>query len=98
MFSLINMCMATILHYMMENLENAMYSKVQGLLEILPPLYKRELVSSVMDKLYSLMLSQEHRESYTSPAKQREMIPLLKLLFIDAHSSKLEKNIHPSCI
>ena len=66
--------MAVVVNCVMENLDNAT-SRLQVLLENLPvpPCYKSGLVSAVLNKIYSLMSSHDW-----SPAKQREMIPLIK--------------------
>ena len=75
MLSLFNLSMAAIVDGLTENLENVTYRLQVLLLEEFPRLhsYKSALVSSVLNKIYSLMSSQDW-----SPAQQREMIPLIK--------------------
>ena len=74
MLSLMNLSMAAIVNWTTENIENGV-CRFQGLLQTtdLPPRYRRMLVSSLLNKLFSVM------SFFTSAAKQREIIPLLKL-------------------
>ena len=76
MLSLLNLCMAAIVDYIMGNVENVGY-KLRVLLDKhLHPRdrFKFALVSAVLKKLHSSLKSIED----CTPAQQREMIPSLK--------------------
>ena len=78
MTSLFNLCMATLVNWVIEknteNLEIVAF-RMQGILEVFPFRHMNYLISSVLEKLYSAMSSQEQR----SPEQMTGMITLLKI-------------------
>ena len=82
MFTLYNLCLSALSAWVMEHheedVDRVVYRLRALLMENLPNSLKFDLIPTVLQKLYLIMSSQQHRESYTSEEKQRELIPLIK--------------------
>ena len=82
MLNLFNLCLATLANWIFENhtedLDNVTF-RLSAVLKDLPLCHALSLISTVLYKLNLIISTQQHRTSYESLRKQRELIPLIKI-------------------
>ena len=83
MISLFDLCLASLTNWLFEyhlvDLDNVA-GRLQALLMKLPNRLSLNLISTLLHRLQEIMSSHQYGASYRSEVKQRELIPLLKVI------------------